>query len=194
MEKRRFTKEQEQENRSRAQLQDRISEMGWTFAEPGTDLGEDMIINVYFKGIATGVSFYLQLKSISNKTKRQSKSHIKYRFKIKDLLHWESFAIPVLLMVWNVDVRKGWWVFADNAVRNLDANRPNWRKNISSTTVELPISNNSDDEGFKKIKESIGRSVFPLIAQQKDIQFILKSDSKEEQLKFFRANRKTITI
>src|SRR3990172_4949576 len=114
----RYAKELKQEDKSKAQLEERFVDIGWTCYPSDRDLGEDYLLSVYIDGKATGAAFYLQLKSITNSDKRIQNDTLKYDFSTKDLLHWSEFALPVVLVVWDVSKRMGWWVFVDSAIKN----------------------------------------------------------------------------
>jgi len=98
----------EQEQRSKHQLAERLSEIGWYFTSPSLDLGEDFIVEIYHEGKNTGVTFYIQEKSVTNLEKRRTKDNrLVYTLKVKDLKHWEDFSLPVVIVIWDVKLREG---------------------------------------------------------------------------------------
>jgi hypothetical protein len=127
---RRFTPEQRQEDRSAGQLQDLMGELGWNLSRL-KDLGEDFLVQIYDKGVSTGLAFLVQLKSTSNKESLRIKSApgvLRYRLEVKDLLHWEVSTTLVVLIVWDVSERAGYWQPVPAITRELDARGKVWRK------------------------------------------------------------------
>ncbi|MHB1293810.1 MAG: DUF4365 domain-containing protein [Anaerolineae bacterium] len=169
-ESRRFSREKQQELISRGQLVERFAKMGWTAAEP-QDLGEDYIVSVYFEGKATGVSFYVQLKS--TKLKPQCGGFIAYPFQVKDLKHWSGFALPVVLIVWDVSTRKGRWTLADAAISELDHRSPKWRSQ-RTTRVRFAPENGTNDAGLQILKAIIGLRLLPMIAKGRELEIHMK--------------------
>src|SRR5512145_530876 len=110
MSRRRSSIQVEQEQRSRHQLAERFSDFGWHFTSPSPDLGEDFIVEVYHEGKNTGVMFYIQEKSITNLEKRRTKDNcLVYTLKVNDLKHWENFSLPVVIVIWDINLREGKW-------------------------------------------------------------------------------------
>jgi uncharacterized protein DUF4365 len=105
----RFTPEKQQELISRYQFCERLVQFGWIPVSP-EDLGEDFIVHVYYERKATGVSFYVQEKSVTNLQNRQKGDFLPYTFEVKDLKHWENFAQPIILVVWDIMLRAGRWL------------------------------------------------------------------------------------
>jgi hypothetical protein len=90
---RRLIEQMQQEDISRFQFEERLSKFGWQTSKPQRDLGEDMQVQIYFDGQATGVTFHTQLKSVTDLEKRKKKrsNFLPYPFKVKDLIHWARF-------------------------------------------------------------------------------------------------------
>ncbi len=163
----RFTSQKQQELISRHQFQERLVKFGWKPTVP-EDLGEDVIVDIYFQGRAAGVNFYVQLKSITNLHERHKGEHLVYDdFKVKDLKHWETFEQPVVLVVWDVELREGRWALVDMVIAELDRRRPQWRSNKSKARVYIPWNNTTDNAGLVQLRKSIGRYLYPLIARDK---------------------------
>ena len=163
----RFTSQKQQELISRHQFQERLVKFGWKPTVP-EDLGEDVIVDIYFQGRAAGVNFYVQLKSITNLDERHKGDHLVYDdFKVKDLKHWETFEQPVVLVVWDVELRAGRWALVDTVIAELDRRRPQWRGNKTTASVRIPWNNTTDDAGLMQLRKSIGRHLYPLIARDK---------------------------
>jgi hypothetical protein len=72
--KQRYSPQQQQENISRKQFEEFLEQHQWITNDVVPDLGEDILVRIYDKGISTGLSFYVQLKSTSNLKKHLPKS------------------------------------------------------------------------------------------------------------------------
>lgn len=165
----RYTPQKQQERISRGQLCERLDEFGWIATPPDEDLGEDFIVHIYLQRRATGVTFHLQLKSITNLNERRKDDFLVYAFEVKDLKHWEAFSLPVVLMVWDIELREGRWALVDDVISDLDRRRPNWRDKKSKVRVYIPWNNTSDDAGLIRLRYKIGKRVYPLIAKGKQL-------------------------
>jgi hypothetical protein len=73
MSTRRSSTQLEQEQISRHQLSERLSQYRWHFSFPSPDFGEDFIVEIYNNGQNTGVTFYIQEKSVTNIAARKTK-------------------------------------------------------------------------------------------------------------------------
>jgi hypothetical protein len=171
----RYTPQKQQEKRSLHQISERLDEFGWMPTRPDEDLGEDLIVHLYFEGKATGVLFHLQAKSITNLHERRKGETLPYRFAVKDLLHWEQFELPVVLVVWDVKLREGRWVLWNTAIWQLDRQNPGWREQ-KTATVYLPWKNTTDDAGLIELRKGIGRYLFPLLADPKSMELKFKTE------------------
>lgn len=70
---RRYSREAQQEDLSEAQLKERLAALGWPANRLGRDLGEDLLVQVYDQGESSGLSFYVQLKSVRDAERRRPK-------------------------------------------------------------------------------------------------------------------------
>ena len=176
----RYTPEKRQELISRKQLAERFINFGWIPSSP-EDLGEDFIVHIYFNGQATGVTFHVQEKSVTNLTERHRKEYLIYDFKVKDLKHWEGFNQPVVLVVWDIKLREGRWALLKNVIQQLDQKRPNWRNNKSKARIYIPGINTTDEKGLTQLRHSIGMEMYSLISKDKSLDMIMKFSSSETQ-------------
>lgn len=150
------------------------------------DLGEDFTAHVYVDGKASGVIVFSQLKSKQDWSSdiRKGGRTLTHRFYVKDLEHWEGFALPCVLIVWNVTSREGRWVLMDEAIADLDRRSPKWRSN-TTTTVHFPMENTSDEAELKILRQRIGHRMFDLIAKGRSLEFRVEvrlDDSERGQL------------
>ena len=167
--KKRHAPQQKQENVSRKQLESFLEEHEFVTADISPDLGEDVLVRIYDKGISTGLSFYVQLKSVDEFKKYLLKSgDISYPFEVKDLEHWAISVIPVFLVIWDVKHSKGWWIWINDAITYLQENNPNWEKN-KTANVHLSSKNQIDESGLSNIRHLIADLYYPIISKGKDL-------------------------
>jgi hypothetical protein len=106
----RFTVEQQQEDRSRAQFGDRLTEFGWVVNPKVRDLGEDFVIDIYDAGNSAGLLFLAQIKSTEDASRfvpRKKNATISYRLEVHDLEHWEVAAQLVVIFIWDMAKKSG---------------------------------------------------------------------------------------
>lgn len=164
----RYTPQKKQELRSRHQLADRLTEFGWVPVVP-EDLGEDFIVHIYHEGRATGVNFFVQLKSVTNLNGRRKGDYLPYSFEVKDLLHWEQFTLPVVLIVWDVELREGRWVLLSSGIQELDKAHTEWRRQ-KTKTINIPWRNTVDFKGIIRLRQEIGRFLYPQISNNQSLE------------------------
>jgi len=166
----RYTNEKRQELISNGQIYERFADYGWLLTKPDEDLGEDYLVHIYYQRQATGVIFHLQLKSVSNLENRRVGNYIKYsNIKIKDLKHWENFRFPVVLIIWDINLREGRWILISDIIADLDKRNSNWRNNRTYTQVLIPWENKTDNMGLDNLRYKIGKVIFPLIKGNKEL-------------------------
>jgi hypothetical protein len=164
MNQRRFSPQLQQEQISRKQIEERFLVFGWIPMEPRPDVGEDFIIHIYLDGRATGVTFHVQAKSVTNISERKRGDVLLYTFKPNDLKHWEGFSTPVVLTVWDIILREGRWTLVVDVIAALDKDRPRWRENKTGVTVRIPWDNTFADQSLIRLKQVIGRHFYPQIS------------------------------
>lgn len=197
----RYTPQKQQELRSRHQLSERLTEFGWLPIAP-EDLGEDFIVHIYHEGRATGVNFYVQLKSVTNLNGRRKGDYLPYPFEVKDLVHWEQFALPIVLIVWDVKLRQGRWAMLSDVIQQLDQHYPNWRDQ-KTKTVHLPWQNSTNEDGLVKLRKVIGQKLYSLISKGKPqdvrLKFTFNIQNKDdkrnwEKFNYFLDSGKEVTL
>lgn len=163
---RRYSREQTQEDRSEGQLKERLAEVGWPCDRLGRDLGEDLHVRIYDDGASTGLSFHVQLKSAANaeRLKRKKTPALAYPLEVKDLLHWEVSATLIVLVVWDVEKRTGWWRPIPEIIDELDEGSKGWRKK-KTATVTVPLANGTDAEGMKRLRWAVADHNLPLVPE-----------------------------
>ncbi|WP_348250413.1 DUF4365 domain-containing protein [Stenomitos frigidus] len=174
---RRLTGKMQQEDISRCQFKEWLTRFGWQAIEPQRDLGEDMLIHVYFDGRATGTIFHIQLKSVTNLEQRRNKrsDSLSYPFEVKDLKHWAEFDQPVVLVIWDIILREGRWILVDDAVSCLNEKNSTWR-NKKTVSVNIVWKNDTSNSGFAKLRRNIGNYFYPLISRDKELKLRLRTN------------------
>ncbi len=177
---RRYSWEQQQEDRSEGQLKDRFAALGWPCDRLGRDLGEDLNVRIYDEGASTGLTFLVQLKSTvhSGALKRKRSAALAYPLEVKDLLHWEVSATLVVLVVWDVEKQTGWWRPIPEIIKDLDATTKGWRKQ-KTVAVSVPLANGTDNTGITRLRYTVADHNVPIASKSQKMSFSLMFDDSE---------------
>ncbi len=162
----RYSPEQQQEDRSEGQLKDRCAEFGWPLDRVNRDLGEDLRVRIYDEGASTGLSFHVQVKSTADSAALKRSATLICDLEVKALLHWEVSATLVVLVVWDVKMRTGWWRPIPEIIKDLDATTKGWR-NKKTAAVSLPIANGTDEAGLRLLRHAVAGHTRPLVQGDK---------------------------
>lgn len=155
----------DQETRSIGQFIDRVGELKWKPQGPRKDYGEDYLVQIWDDGVPSGLSFYVQIKSITNAEKRKGKRDpetLRYKLEVKDIDHWAAHAVPVVLVIWDVQARVGYWQTIRRIVEGLEKEKPRWREK-ASVTVNVPVTNTTNDEGMGRLRFELAEYMIPLL-------------------------------
>ncbi len=178
---RRFGWQDGQEAESKADFLKRLAQLRWNVLEPAKDLGEDYLVQIYDDGVSSGLSFYVQLKSIRDAEKHKGKrapNELKYSLEVKDIEHWEAQSPPVVLVVWDLDKQVGYWEAIPRIVEGLEKEKKKWRDK-ASVTVKVPLANTTDEEGMRRLRISIARYHQPLFMGNKPLTLTMRFPSGE---------------
>lgn len=180
---RRYSREQRQENRSRHQFCERLDEVGWIPSTVETDMGEDLLVRIYDDGVSTGLSFYVQLKSSADSAalKRKRSAALAYPLEVKDLLHWKRSATLVVLVVWDVATRAGWWRPIPEIIKELNKTNKSWREK-KTVAVSVPLENGTDENGLMRLRWTVADHSLPVVPKPKRMKISLVFERTEEQL------------
>lgn len=169
MARKRYSPQKKQEQVSRKQFETFLEQHEWITESIHTDLGEDIFVRIFSDGVSTGLSLYVQLKSVKSIVDHQlSTGEISYDFDVDDLGHWEVQTPLVVLVIWDVGQSAGWWMSVKDAIKYLDQHHPNWRNNMYGT-VRIPMGNRIDDNGLERIRDILINLYGPVIARDKEI-------------------------
>lgn len=157
----RSTHAQQNGNRGQLQVAERLEEFGWSAKSITPDSGEDLLVEVQDNLYATGLHFFVQIKSPD--TLKRKNGQVIYGIKTKDLKHWDYKNFPVFLILWDTKNRQGYWHCTDEILADLSRRRPEW---ASKDTVEvhIPQGNLSDNSGLARLRKRAADKVFPLVA------------------------------
>ncbi len=167
--RRRLSPQQRQENISRKQFEEFLEQHEWVTGDISPDLGEDIIVRIYEGEISTGLSFYVQLKSTEDINKHILKSGgISYSFEVKDLEHWDAQIVTVVLCVWDIKRRQGWWIWINHAIQYLSEHNPAWRQK-KEVKVHIPIDNEFNEKGLQKLRHLLANHYYPIASQGREL-------------------------
>jgi hypothetical protein len=167
MSQNRLSIQQQQEYRSRNQLADRFEEFGWIVDPIYKDLGEDFVVRIYDKGEWSGLLFLVQLKSTFGISRFLIRNNqISYSLKVKDLKHWGFSATPLLIVIWDLDTKIGYWVSVNQAIQQLEDKNPKW-VDQKTVKVRIELQNDTSDMSLKNIRFGVANHFLPSIAKDK---------------------------
>lgn len=86
---------------------------------------------------------------------------------VKDRLHWADSVPVVVVLVWDVTQRVGYWQDVPSITRFLDSARPNWRAKSGKISIELPKTNRTDDVGRSAPRARVAYIALPQLSQGK---------------------------
>ena len=115
----------------------------WVPNEQHKDYGKDYLVEIgEDNGDLTGSSFYVQLKGKEQADISADGTAVKFPLETKHAAYYLDKVkdLPVFLVVVDVNLKKGWWVFLQPV---LDADQ-SWREQ-DSVTVSVPSSNDLAD-------------------------------------------------
>lgn len=185
---RRFSPQQQQERCAIGQIMEAFHE--WNIHQSDHDLGEDLLVQIYDDGRYTGLSFFLQLKSVRDiraHERKKTPNTITYpEICVKDLLHWIDSVPAVVVLVWDVNQKAGYWEDIPSIVRCLDARQPDWRQRPGKISIKLPKSNRTDEDGRSLLRARLADIALPLLSQGRELElestFVFDNTSKDRSL------------
>ncbi|WP_437619975.1 DUF4365 domain-containing protein [Sorangium sp. So ce1151] len=173
----------QQEDRSAEQFRERLADVGWSVNPIERDMGEDFLVHIYDRGTPTGLMFHVQLKSVLDAERRKRKrgpEELRYQLKVKDLEHWEVQTNLVVLLIWDVEQRAGYWQTMPSIVEALDARDTAWREQ-RTVSVSIPVEHGTDDIGLKRLRWAIADRSFPFVAKCSPIMLRFTDSSGGEE-------------
>ena len=121
------------EGRSEAQLSDAFKSVGWEVERLKHDYGEDLFARPFKDGNPTGHDFFIQLKGTNDieQYRLSDKKWLSYPIELVNLSQWYSFTLPVILIVWDITNRIGYWVQVQPFIRQKLEKDYDWLENTS---------------------------------------------------------------
>lgn len=166
----RLAPEKQQELTSRAQFLEYVTPYEWIPSDIDPDLGEDFLMRIYENGRSTGISFYVQLKSTRDIHEHQlSTGEISYVFEVKDIEHWDAQTTPVLVVIWDISLKSGWYMILTDMVKDLKKSRKDWRHQ-KTVNVVIPFTNGLDQNGIETVRNELAIKLYPLIAKDREME------------------------
>ncbi|MCP4411864.1 MAG: DUF4365 domain-containing protein [Gammaproteobacteria bacterium] len=121
------------EGRSEDQLKDAFKSVGWVVERLRHDYGEDLFARPFENGNPTGNDFFIQLKGTDNVEQYhlRDKQTFSYPIELVNLMQWYSFTLPVILIIWDITSRIGFWLHVQPFIKQKLEINPNWLENKS---------------------------------------------------------------
>jgi hypothetical protein len=166
-----------------------MDELWWSCNEISQDdTGEDVLVKIFDEpddgaratGSPSGLHFLAQVKSIADHEARVGALFLTYRFKVCDLREWEDSMPPVVLVVWDVSNRTGFWSIASDACLELDSKDPMWREQ-QTTTVTLPLRNTFAEDGASRLRPALADKVLPAYSRGRPIEMKMQFSFPKSQ-------------
>jgi tetratricopeptide (TPR) repeat protein len=174
------------EERSESQLKDAFGSVGWVVERLKHDYGEDLFGRQFEQGNPTGHEFFIQLKGTDNVEQYRLKrgGTFSYPIELVNLAQWYSYTLPVILILWDITTRIGYWVHVQPFIQhNLDKNS-SWLDNKSSATeptrnVQIPTAQVIKEHDIELLKPTIerewkkiklGKNHFEILYKATDVQ------------------------
>jgi hypothetical protein len=134
------------------------------------EAGEDFVVQVYHKGAPSGITFYIQLKSTTNLDGLTRKDgYARCRLEVAHLARWDGFAVPVIVVLWDINKREGCWLDTIVALTELDHTNPAWRRQ-EKVTVRIPRANGTDDVGLERLRLALAFRCIPMVARGRTLE------------------------
>jgi hypothetical protein len=149
----------ELEDQARDRIRAAFNAKGWTVEDLRKDYGEDLLVRIFRGGVATPLMFFVQCKGTESVHRYLTREkEVAWPIKRRHVDHWERFAEPVILSVWNARTGLAYW----ECVQSFLATQGGRLFNGGATnrdTLRVPIGNPLDELGLTRI-ESITRNRF----------------------------------
>lgn len=143
------TRSHQIEDLSRNRLHVAFETCGWTVEDLAKDYGEDLLVRIFDRGIATPYSFFVQAKATDRIATYIRKNAVSLPIETGHLRHWVRFSEPVILTVWDSKRDVTYWVCVQDAVKRMGISESAYKKKTLS--VAIPLANQLDQDGLLRI-------------------------------------------
>lgn len=122
------------EDRSGYQLGEAFAIHEWILESFRKDYGEDFFVRSVENGTLTGSDFYLQLKGTPDieQYKLSNSKNFSYPISLANLRQWHRFTYPVIVILWDIDNRVGYWLHIQPFIEDRLESNPDWLENLNN--------------------------------------------------------------
>jgi hypothetical protein len=167
--------QQRQAEISVRQFEECLLILGWVPNKTSIDLGEDILVNIYFDAQWTGITFFTQLKSTEHLEEYVlDNGLISYPAEVGHLKRWNQFATPVVFVLWDIATRRGYWATIKEIINELEQRVNGWQQ---QTTVQIHINQSniiSIEEGYGRLRHLLATYSYPNIAEGRDLNLAVR--------------------
>jgi tetratricopeptide (TPR) repeat protein len=150
------------EDRSESQLNDAFQSVGWVVERLKKDYGEDLFVRPFENGNPVGHEFFVQLKGTDNIEQYfvDNGKYFSYPIELVNLEQWYTFTLPIILILWDINKRIGYWVHVQPFIKQKLAENLNWLDNISKAKepkrkIYIPSTNLIKEQNLDALKSTI---------------------------------------
>jgi Domain of unknown function (DUF4365) len=134
-------------SRARTAVSSAFEEAGWTAEIVKEDYGEDLLVRIFRGGVASPLTFWVQVKGMGRVRRPGSQPRIlTLRVDNDHGRSWSRMHQPVMLAVWDGASEEVYWQFWHDAVR---------RQLPTKVAVTIPIEQSLNREGVVRIEERV---------------------------------------
>jgi hypothetical protein len=113
---------------------------GHTVDRPAQDYGFDLLVNTFDEeGYPEGGDIRIQLKASDDPRYSTDREFLSFTITIKHYDFWMSQPMPVFLVVYDAQEKRGYWAYIQNYFTADVARRP--KPHSKSATVRIPTAN-----------------------------------------------------
>ena len=126
-----YTSNRQLEEKSKAELNKLISDVGWIYRVKDPDVGIDVEIEIVEGEEVTEKVIWIQLKATEDIDHNKK---VTYSMHTKHLKYYETCHLPVIIIFWIKSKNEFYYLFAQEYIQEiLSKNKPKWReqKNVS---------------------------------------------------------------
>lgn len=173
----------ENEDASRDVIKRYCRTVHWKYRQMDWDNDIDGEIEIFDEQRETTAKFIkVQLKTVDDPKKFENIDSYSFETDVKFLNFCDVCDIPVILAVFNIKEEIGYFVFVQRYIYEyLDVNNSNWRKNLTTVRVKVPLSNSFSLKNAKDKLLEMAFTGFNTIKQLRKTETYKKYYTVEEQ-------------
>lgn len=143
-------------DRAQTRVRQRFEDAGFVVNELPRDYGEDLLVRIFQRKLATPFAFLVQSKGGGRTRKRRQTTldggERGYRISVtqRHLAQWRDLALPVLVTYWDENEDETYWSFIPTE-RHVWPN-PTSNPEIQDASISVPITNVLDKNGIEEIR------------------------------------------